>query len=46
MLASAPMSESDKCMYLTLRCGIKYETGWVEWCEEAIASFQSSSIQD
>ncbi len=40
MLKNSPMSESDKCMYLTLRCGIKYETGWVEWCEEAIAAFQ------
>ena len=41
MLASAPMSEPEKCIYLTLRCGIRYETGWVEWCEEAIAAFQS-----
>ena len=37
MEASASMSAKEKCTYLTLRCGIKYETGWVEWCEEAIA---------
>jgi len=42
MLAAAPMSEREKCVYLTLRCGIKYETGWVEWCEEAIAYFSGS----
>ena len=23
--------------YLTLRCGFRYESMWVEWCEEAIA---------
>ena len=40
MLASAPMSEPEKCVYLTLRCGIRYETGWVEWCSEAIAMFE------
>lgn len=34
------LSDGDKCMYLTLRRGIRYETQWVEWCEEAIAAFQ------
>lgn len=27
----------QKCMYLTLRRGIRLETQWVEWCNEAIA---------
>ncbi|MCL6436441.1 MAG: hypothetical protein K6T90_19980 [Leptolyngbyaceae cyanobacterium HOT.MB2.61] len=26
-----------KFQYLTLRCGIQYEMGWLEWCEEAMA---------
>ena len=43
-IRSSPMSTEDKCMYLTLRRGIRYETQWVEWCEEAIAAFQSFSI--
>ena len=28
---------AEKCRYLTLRRGIRYEREWVEWCEEAIA---------
>ena len=34
------LSIEEKCMYLTLRRGIRYETEWVEWCEEAIAVFE------
>ena len=34
------LSSKDKCMYLTLRRGIRYETEWVEWCKEAIAAFE------
>ena len=34
------LSPEAKCMYLTLRRGIRYETEWVAWCEEAIAVFQ------
>ena len=30
----------QKCMYLTLRRGIRLETQWVEWCDEAIATFE------
>lgn len=31
------LSLAEKCKYLTLRRGIRYETEWVAWCEEAIA---------
>lgn len=37
---ASELSITDKCMYLTLRRGIRYETEWVEWCEEAITAFQ------
>ena len=30
------LSLEKKCKYLTLRRGIRYETDWVAWCEEAI----------
>lgn len=33
------LSLEQKCRYLTLRRGIRYETEWVAWCEEAIALF-------
>ena len=33
----AKLSLAEKCRYLTFRRGIRYETQWVEWCEEAIA---------
>ena len=31
------LSFEQKCSYLTLRCGIRYESNWIAWCEEAIA---------
>ena len=31
------MSFDAQCKYLTLRRGIRYETDWIGWCEEAIA---------
>ena len=31
------LSYERKCLYLTLRCGIRYENYRIEWCEEAIA---------
>ena len=34
------LSDTCKCIYTTLRRGIRYETEWVEWCEEAIAMFE------
>jgi DNA-binding PadR family transcriptional regulator len=27
----------NQCRYLTLRNGIRYETDWLAWCEEALA---------
>ncbi|MDJ0635321.1 MAG: PadR family transcriptional regulator [Xenococcaceae cyanobacterium MO_188.B29] len=33
----AQLSYEQKCSYLTLRCGIRYESNWIDWCEEAIA---------
>ena len=33
----ARLSLEQKGMYLTLRRGIRLETQWVEWCDEAIA---------
>jgi DNA-binding PadR family transcriptional regulator len=37
----AKLSLEEKCKYLTLRRGIRLETEWVEWCQEAIAIFSS-----
>ncbi|MEM9452201.1 MAG: PadR family transcriptional regulator [Cyanobacteria bacterium P01_E01_bin.6] len=37
----AQLSEKDRFQYLTLRNGIHYETGWLAWCEEAIATLNS-----
>ena len=37
---SSELSLDKKCIYLTLRRGIRYETEWVAWCEEAIAIFE------
>ena len=31
------LSYEKKCFYLTLRCGIRYESYRIAWCEEAIA---------
>jgi DNA-binding PadR family transcriptional regulator len=31
------LSFADKCQYLTLRQGIRHETNWVEWCDEALS---------
>ena len=31
------LSRPQRHMHLTLRCGIRYETMWIEWCDEAIA---------
>ena len=30
------LSYEDKCLYVTLRCGIRYETYRIDWCKEAI----------
>ena len=31
------LSYEQKCSYLTLRRGIRYESDWIDWCNEAIA---------
>ena len=35
------LSLAQKCRYLTFRRGIRYETQWVEWCEEAIEAMSN-----
>ncbi len=30
------LSYEEKCLYVTLRCGIRYENYRIAWCEEAI----------
>lgn len=42
---SSKLSMAEKCKHLTLRRGIRYETEWVAWCEEAIATFAASSYK-
>lgn len=37
----AQLSLEKKCMYITLRRGIRLENQWIEWCDEAIAILQS-----
>ncbi|MEM6614869.1 MAG: PadR family transcriptional regulator, partial [Cyanobacteria bacterium P01_C01_bin.72] len=37
------LSLEKKCMYLTLRRGIRLESQWVEWCDEAIAFLRQES---
>lgn len=39
------LSLEQKCMYLTLRRGIRYESEWVAWCEEAIAMFEKIKLK-
>lgn len=34
------LGQHDQLVYLTLRCGIRYEEGWIAWCDEAIALLQ------
>ncbi|MDJ0534460.1 MAG: PadR family transcriptional regulator [Xenococcaceae cyanobacterium MO_207.B15] len=31
------LSFEEKCCYLTLRCGIRCESSWITWCNDAIA---------
>ena len=40
------LSLEKKCMYLTLRRGIRLETQWLEWCDEAIALLEQHASQD
>jgi DNA-binding PadR family transcriptional regulator len=34
------LTRPQRNLYLTLRCGIRYETSWIDWCDEAIALLQ------
>jgi DNA-binding PadR family transcriptional regulator len=36
----ASLSVNLRCQYLTLRNGIHYETGWLAWCDEALAQVE------
>ncbi|MGB8702171.1 MAG: PadR family transcriptional regulator [Thermosynechococcaceae cyanobacterium] len=38
-----PLTYGAKCQYLTLRQGIRYETSWLDWCDEAIALLNSEA---
>ncbi len=40
-ISELPLAE--KCKYLTLRRGIRYEAEWVAWCEEAISIFEKTN---
>jgi len=33
-------------LYLTLRCGIAYETMWLNWCEETLTTLHSLEEKD
>lgn len=39
------LSDSEFVQYLTLRCGIRYESGWADWCAEAIERLQQRVVQ-
>jgi len=30
------LSNVERLRYLTLRCGIRYATSWIEWCDEVL----------
>jgi DNA-binding PadR family transcriptional regulator len=34
------LSLKDKLQYLVLRKGVRYETDWLDWCDEALACLQ------
>lgn len=40
----ATLSFADKCQYLTLRQGIRHETNWVEWCDEALSVLELKEV--
>ncbi len=39
---TAELTRPQLHMYLPLRCGIRYETSWIEWCDEAIAMLEQN----
>jgi DNA-binding PadR family transcriptional regulator len=40
------LSFSDKCQYLTLRQGMRHETNWIEWCDEALSVLELNLISN
>jgi DNA-binding PadR family transcriptional regulator len=42
----AQLSKPDRHLYLTLSCGIRYETMWIEWCREAMAVLKAQEQQN
>ncbi|MCG9889563.1 MAG: PadR family transcriptional regulator [Thermosynechococcaceae cyanobacterium MS004] len=41
-----PLPFAIKCQYLTLRQGIRHETAWVEWCDEALSALNLRGFHD
>lgn len=37
---------AEKLQYLVLRRGIRYETDWIGWCDEALACLQEAAGQE
>lgn len=37
----AQRDRADQLRYLTLRCGIRYATSWLEWCDEVLAELDT-----
>lgn len=37
------LSLQERCLHLTLRRGIGYETQWITWCHEAIEFFEETA---
>ena len=35
------LSPSARFQYITLRNGIHYETGWLAWCDETLATLET-----
>ncbi|HLP90331.1 MAG TPA: PadR family transcriptional regulator [Nostocaceae cyanobacterium] len=35
------LTKHDKLKYLVLRVGINYESDWIKWCDEALATLKS-----
>jgi hypothetical protein len=40
------LSLAEKFHYLTLRRGIRFESDWVLWCEEAIKMIETHQEED
>lgn len=40
------LTREELHLYLTLRCGIAYETMWLNWCTETLATLQSLEKED